>query len=79
MMLCNYNVLILDEPNNHLDLEAVSALARRHAVQGEWRVVKSWFDRCDGTAQSLQDADRSGRPRILHVDEAAEFIMQGVG
>lgn len=27
MMLCNYNVLILDEPNNHLDLEAVSALA----------------------------------------------------
>lgn len=26
MMLCNYNVLILDEPNNHLDLEAVSAL-----------------------------------------------------
>jgi ATPase subunit of ABC transporter with duplicated ATPase domains len=27
MMLCNHNVLILDEPNNHLDLEAVSALA----------------------------------------------------
>lgn len=27
LMLCNYNVLLLDEPNNHLDLEAVSALA----------------------------------------------------
>jgi ATPase subunit of ABC transporter with duplicated ATPase domains len=27
MMLLNHNVLILDEPNNHLDLEAVSALA----------------------------------------------------
>ena len=27
MMLCNFNVLILDEPNNHLDLEAVSALS----------------------------------------------------
>ena len=27
MMLCNYNFLIMDEPNNHLDLEAVSALA----------------------------------------------------
>jgi ATPase subunit of ABC transporter with duplicated ATPase domains len=26
LMLCNHNVLILDEPNNHLDLEAVSAL-----------------------------------------------------
>lgn len=26
LMLCNYNTLILDEPNNHLDLEAVSAL-----------------------------------------------------
>lgn len=27
MMLIDHNVLILDEPNNHLDLEAVSALA----------------------------------------------------
>lgn len=27
MMLADHNVLILDEPNNHLDLEAVSALA----------------------------------------------------
>lgn len=27
MMLCNYNVLLMDEPNNHLDLEAVSALS----------------------------------------------------
>ena len=27
MMLSDHNILILDEPNNHLDLEAVSALA----------------------------------------------------
>jgi ATPase subunit of ABC transporter with duplicated ATPase domains len=27
MMLASHNLLILDEPNNHLDLEAVSALA----------------------------------------------------
>ncbi|MFY7843294.1 MAG: ABC-F family ATP-binding cassette domain-containing protein [Rhabdochlamydiaceae bacterium] len=27
LMLGNYNVLIMDEPNNHLDLEAVSALS----------------------------------------------------
>ena len=27
LMLGNFNVLLLDEPNNHLDLEAVSALA----------------------------------------------------
>ena len=27
LMLCNHNTLILDEPNNHLDLEAVSALS----------------------------------------------------
>ncbi|MGH8500321.1 MAG: ABC-F family ATP-binding cassette domain-containing protein, partial [Methylococcales bacterium] len=25
MMLCNYNFLVMDEPNNHLDLEAVAA------------------------------------------------------
>jgi ATPase subunit of ABC transporter with duplicated ATPase domains len=27
LMLCNFNVLLLDEPNNHLDLESVAALA----------------------------------------------------
>jgi ATPase subunit of ABC transporter with duplicated ATPase domains len=27
MMLCNFNFLVLDEPNNHLDLEAVAALS----------------------------------------------------
>jgi ATPase subunit of ABC transporter with duplicated ATPase domains len=27
MMLAEHNTMILDEPNNHLDLEAVSALA----------------------------------------------------
>jgi ATPase subunit of ABC transporter with duplicated ATPase domains len=27
MILSDHNTLILDEPNNHLDLEAVSALA----------------------------------------------------
>jgi ATPase subunit of ABC transporter with duplicated ATPase domains len=27
MMLSEHNLIILDEPNNHLDLEAVSALA----------------------------------------------------
>ena len=26
MMLLNYNFLVMDEPNNHLDLEAVAAL-----------------------------------------------------
>jgi len=26
MMLCNYNFLVMDEPNGHLDLEAVAAL-----------------------------------------------------
>ena len=26
-MLCSHNTLLLDEPNNHLDLESVSALA----------------------------------------------------
>lgn len=35
MMLCNYNCLIMDEPNNHLDLESVSALSQAfHNFQG---------------------------------------------
>ena len=55
-----------------------AALARRHGVQGGWKVVKSWFERWDGTAQSLQDADRSGRPRILDRGKADAIIRQSV-
>jgi ATPase subunit of ABC transporter with duplicated ATPase domains len=44
MMLCNYNFLVLDEPNNHLDLEAVSALA--WAVENfEGTVIMASHDR----------------------------------
>jgi len=41
MLLSNHNVLILDEPNGHLDLEAVSALAWGLAEYKETVIVAS--------------------------------------
>ena len=41
MMLGEHNLLILDEPNNHLDLEAVSALAWGLSEYKEGVVVAS--------------------------------------
>jgi transposase len=61
--------------NNH----GFEALARRHAVRGGRRVVKRWFDRWDGTPQSLQEGDRTGRPRIVNADKAGAIIKQSVG
>jgi len=65
MMLCNYNVLLLDEPNNHLDLEAVSALS--WALQDfKGTVLFASHDRdLIGNAASKIIAFEENRPRLF--------------
>jgi len=61
--------------NNH----GFEALARRHAVRGGRRVVKRWFDRWNGTPQSLQEGHRTSRPRIVNAGKTSAIIKQSVG
>jgi ATPase subunit of ABC transporter with duplicated ATPase domains len=65
MMLCNYNVLIMDEPNNHLDLEAVSALS--WALQDfKGTVLFASHDRdLIGNAATKIIAFEENRPRVF--------------
>lgn len=67
LMLCNHNVLILDEPNNHLDLEAVSALG--WALQDyKGTVIFASHDR---------DLINHGSKRIISLDEGGISHFEG--
>ncbi len=61
LMLCNYNVLILDEPNNHLDLEAVSALSwALQDYKGTVLVASHDRDLLNNSAKKLFTFDERG-------------------
>ncbi len=61
LMLCNYNVLILDEPNNHLDLEAVSALSwALKDYKGTVLVASHDRDLINNSATSILAFDEKG-------------------
>ena len=50
------------------------ALARRFAVKGGAGVIARWHQRWDGTPQSLETKERSGRPRALSRDEVQQLV-----
>lgn len=67
LMLAKHNVLLLDEPNNHLDLESVSALA-------------SAIDRFDGTvvvASHDRDLLNNGCNRIISLTSDSHRVFEG--
>lgn len=61
------------EAKHHILLEysprspthSFAALAVRHAIRGGRQTVQQWHARWDGTAQSLERREGSGRPRTL--------------
>lgn len=56
---------ILLEYSPHDTTRSFAALARRHTVKGGAQVIRFWHHRWDGTPASLQEQQRSGRPRAL--------------
>jgi transposase len=53
---------------------SLRALARRFAVQGGNAVILRWYQRWDGTPQSLETRKRSGRPRVLSKREVQQHV-----
>ena len=78
LMLCNYNVLIMDEPNNHLDLEAVSALS--WALQDfKGTVIVASHDRdLIGNVATKLIAFEENRPRLFEgkLDEYLTTVVR---
>jgi len=56
--------------------EGVSAegVAAAHGVKGGSSTLKKWMKKWDGTAQSLQRREVSGRPRALSIAQATRHL-----
>jgi transposase len=50
------------------------ALAQQYGIAGGGRTVKDWYDRWDGTVDSLKRKPGSGRPRLLSEKEVHQYI-----
>lgn len=65
---------ILLEYSPRSSTHSFAALAARHNVQGgEW-VLRSWHQRWDGTAHSLEHKKGAGRPRVLSRREVQQHV-----
>jgi hypothetical protein len=51
-----------------------AALARRHGIKGGKQVLIKWHAAWNGTAASLEERRRSGRPRILSAREVKKYV-----
>lgn len=65
---------ILLEYSPHGRDRSFAALALRHQIAGGARTVQRWHSRWDGTPQSLEEGERSGRPRVLSKREVTRHV-----
>jgi transposase len=65
---------ILLEYAPHDATRSFAALARRHAVKGGRRVLLRWHTRWNGTAASLEEKPRTGRPRALSRAQVQQHV-----
>lgn len=73
MLLSEHNVLVLDEPNNHLDLEAVSALGwALNEYKGTVIVVSHDRDLIDSSASKIISFEKD---KIHHFDGPLEEYL----
>jgi hypothetical protein len=50
------------------------ALAHNYGIKGGGRTIKYWYDRWDGTLESLEPKPSTGRPNILSSTEIKQYI-----
>lgn len=67
-----HSILLEYQPYSHA--HSFAALAARHGIAGGARVVQRWHSVWDGTAASLAEKRKSGRPRILSTREVHRYV-----
>lgn len=65
---------VLEEYKRNTRGAGFEALAKRFKVKGGPGVIARWFDRWDGTVESLHPYHRGGRPPALSEAQAQEHI-----
>jgi hypothetical protein len=69
---------ILIEFSPHSPTRSFAALAARHDVPSGRRTVYNWYQKWDGTIQSLLHQSGAGRPRIMEEEEVMKYIQQPI-
>jgi len=65
---------ILLEYSPRSPTHSLAALAARHGIAGGKSTLSRWLARWDGTPRSLQEQQRSGRPRTLSSAQVSRHI-----
>jgi len=65
---------ILLEYSPHDRTRGFTAIAHRHEIKGGRQTLHNWYQRWDGTAASLLEEKKTGRPRILSRAEVSRHI-----
>lgn len=69
---------ILLEYQEHCRERSFAALAARHGIKGGRKVVARWYRRWDGTARSLQELPRSGRPPLFSTAQVRALVQRPI-
>lgn len=67
-----HHILTQYQPFSHI--HSFHALARLYNVKGGASTIQKWHRRWDGTAQSLERLEGSGRPRLLSRIELTRHV-----
>lgn len=65
---------ILLEYRARSSAHSFAALAARHGIEGGGIIIQRWYQRWDGTATSLEEKHRTGRPRILSTQQVQQYV-----
>ena len=67
-----HNILTLYQPNVYN--KGFKSLSTQFKIQGGAQTIKNWYDRWDGTEQSLNRHPTTGRKPILNTTQIRQFI-----
>jgi hypothetical protein len=74
--LFKHNILLQYTPNQRHN--GFDTLARRFNITGGGSTIKYWYDRWDGTPNSLEHQRGAGRSTLLNTQEMNQYILKPI-
>lgn len=73
-----YKMRVVEYYIVHHSGESFRSTARHFNIGGGHSLVKTWFDKYDGTLQSLESKRSPGRPRLLTHQQVVATVVQPI-
>lgn len=67
-----HSILLEYRPRSHD--HGFAALAARHGIKGGSKIIQRWHEQWNGSAASLEEKHRTGRPRILNTQQVQQYV-----